>query len=109
MAKKRVIAAANKTAFEKAYIAATLGWQQMVREGKCGKGDACADAVARRHTMTLPSSCTMKITGRSLKHASNAGRRLRSTAGRMWPEALDARRIGAGCCRFRCAEAGCRG
>ena len=74
LAKEKAIAATNKAAFDAAYVAATLEWQQMVREGKCGKGDACADAVARWYTMTLPSACTTKITGRSLKHAVKAGR-----------------------------------
>ena len=45
--KEKSIAAANRAAFDAAYIAATLEWQQMVREGKCGRGDACADGVAQ--------------------------------------------------------------
>ena len=65
--KEKSIAAANRAAFDAAYIAATLEWQQMVREGKCGRGDACADGVAQRYANTLPAGCTLKLTGRSLK------------------------------------------
>ena len=74
LAKQNSIDAHAKAAYDRAYIAATLEWQQMVREGKCGKGDSCADAVAARYANTLPVSCTRKLTGRSLKGALAEGR-----------------------------------
>ena len=74
LAKQKSVDVHAKAAFDRAYIAATLEWSQMVREGKCGKGDKCADAVAERHAKTLPASCTRKLTGRSLKSALEQGR-----------------------------------
>ena len=68
LAKERSIMAANKAAYDRAYVAATLEWQQMVLSGKCGRGDSCSDAVATRFSNTLPIGCK-KITGRSLKNA----------------------------------------
>lgn len=59
--KQKSVAIANRSAHDAAYIAATLEWQQMVREGKCGKGDSCADAVAKRHAKTLPATCNSQL------------------------------------------------
>ena len=73
LSKERNIKAANKDAYDRAYVAATLEWQEMVRSGKCGRGDSCSDQVAFRHTATLPAGCK-KITGRSLKNAVAQGR-----------------------------------
>ena len=72
--KQKSIATAARAAYDAAYVAATLEWEQMVRSGKCGKGDASADGVASRHANTLPAGCKMKLTGRSLKHALQQGR-----------------------------------
>ena len=72
--KQKSIDVQNRAAFNEAYVAATLEWQQMVREGKCGKGDICADAVANRFANTLPAGCKFKLTGRCLKNALAQGR-----------------------------------
>ena len=68
LAKQRSLDQAARSAYNAAFVAATLEWQEMVRSGKTGKGDQCADAVALRFTNKLPAGCK-KLTGRVLKHS----------------------------------------
>ena len=63
-----------KRKFDEVYEAATQTWSDMVSKGQNGKADNCADAVAARFRAQLPEGCTMKLTGRSLKHALLEGR-----------------------------------
>jgi hypothetical protein len=72
--KQKSIDVQHRAAFNEAYVAATLEWQQMVREGKCGKGDMCSSAVATRYAKTLPASCKFKLTGRCLINVLAQGR-----------------------------------